>query len=167
MLPLQCKVHYKDLKNIITHIILCFMTALYLVSTMGLGIHECIHEGTKESSILFASKLCRHDNDAGADNSCGMCSCCNGSEGTSGHNHSDNCCTTEIYVVSYDQLSSHGSDEEEIRESAFQTTCEIGPALLAGSDCKLSHYAGINHCSGFIKQIAANRIFIATSQFRI
>lgn len=98
--------------NIFSCLTAIAVTLLYLVSTMGYGVHECIAEGTKDIIVLFGESPCEfvhthsHKSDYG---------------NTSAHHHAHNalcesghcnhhtllhgagCCKTTVYSATQDQ----------------------------------------------------------------
>lgn len=92
------------------------LVALYLVSTMGYGVHECVAEGTKNVILLFGESPCEfvhaHNHSEGC--SCGHCSshdhsCCDAHfSGGCNHRtheaiHNAGCCKTTVFSATQDQ----------------------------------------------------------------
>lgn len=115
-LPLQ------RMKTLMRNIFFMAVALLYVVSTMGYGVHTCTSDGSASLVLLFGESPCEfvhshidehgncithsHPHSSEHHNDCSEhhhndCSehhndCCN-------HSHSDNCCTTDVYVLSQDQ----------------------------------------------------------------
>ena len=108
------------MKNIIRNILFLAVTALYVFSTMGYGVHKCTLEGTASLTILFAENPCWNHGVCGHEAGCsyghhnegkcaesGICSdqkSCEEHDSNS-HSHSGNCCSTDVYVLSQDQTT--------------------------------------------------------------
>lgn len=98
--------------NIFSCLTAVVIMLLYLVSTMGYGVHECTAEGTKDIIVLFGESPCEfvhtHNHTKGYGNSSAhhhahnaLCEkgCCN-------HHtmlHGAECCKTTVYSATQDQ----------------------------------------------------------------
>lgn len=90
---------FAPMRNFVKGVILMAVALLYIVSTMGYGVHSCTVDGTAEVIMLFGETPCEsahseqeHSNSQNCSGSC-----------TSECHHSDNCCSTNVYVVTQDQ----------------------------------------------------------------
>ncbi len=63
------------------------LVGMYLISSMGYGIHECMHKGTKDVVLLFGEIPCQCSHDGHEDEIDGKC------------------CTTTTYTLSHKQLN--------------------------------------------------------------
>ncbi len=102
----------RERSNILSCLTAVVIMLLYLVSTMGYGVHECKAEGTKDIIVLFGESPCEfvhtHNHTSGYDNSSAhnhahnaLCEkgCCN-------HHtmlHGAGCCKTTVYSATQDQ----------------------------------------------------------------
>ncbi len=106
------------MKSIMRNLAFFAVAVMYIVSTMGYGVHRCTADGTASIILLFGETPCEyvhshidshgntythshahdghhHSGDC-ADDHCGKeeCSC---------SHHSSNCCSTKVYVLTEDQ----------------------------------------------------------------
>lgn len=102
------------------------VVAIYIVSTMGYGIHECKHDGTRDVIVLFGETPCEyiHSHVDGKGHlythahhakSCTACACCGetpdtGEPGTAVYHHDGNCCHTTVYSITHDQTLENDVD---------------------------------------------------------
>lgn len=85
--------------------------ALYIVSTMGYGVHRCTADGTASLILLFGESPCEyvhshmdeHGNTYTHSHAPGEHHNCTHHHGENGH---EGCCTTDVYMVSEDQTTS-------------------------------------------------------------
>lgn len=68
------------MRSIMRNMAFMAVALLYIVSTMGYGVHKCSTDGTASLILLFGEAPCNHD-----------------------HHHSDDCCSTNVYVLTEDQ----------------------------------------------------------------
>lgn len=119
------------MKKWISYIVSVIVVGLYLLSTMGYGIHECSVSGTKNMIVLFGESPCEYVHHGKKSQECSCGSCCAGSHaghsaskgechteaihklehcaednGLHGEEHDSNCCTTKTFVLSHDQINS-------------------------------------------------------------
>lgn len=140
------------MKKYISYLLLLVIAGIYVVSTMGYGIHECTHDGTKDVVVLFGETPCEyvhshidenghiytHSHAAGAhgvDCDCASCadiaSCsCGGDHSDGSYLHNGNCCTTTVFALSHDQVNSQN------------TLAEVLPAVFDISI--ISHDSGLS-----------------------
>lgn len=96
------------MKKLAVNILFLSVTLLYIMSTMGVGVHKCATEGTASLIILYGDSPCSraHSHDEGE------CmhhhdghSCCSHKECHSeeSQEHSNDCCSTSVYVITPDQ----------------------------------------------------------------
>ena len=84
------------------------VAVLYIVSTMGYGVHRCSIDGTASLILLFGEAPCEFvHSHMDADGSCYTHSHAPGeqhhSDDCDSHHHSDDCCSTNVYVLTEDQ----------------------------------------------------------------
>ena len=152
------------MKNCISRILMALMVGMYIISTMGYGVHECSHEGTKNMMILFAETPCEiahsGENEASGNR---KCSCCIDASGSL--SHSDDCCNTEVYVLTHDQVASSCTDDVNPVYASLYISVENGGSIIDLSNT--SAFPGVVYSSGFTKCRAISDLHVAFSQFRI
>ena len=104
-------------------ILFIMVAILYVVSTMGYGVHKCNAEGTASLILLFGETPCEyvHSHTDSNGNTYthahhpGNHSCSHGcthhpddQHHTDEHNHED-CCSTSVYVLTHDQNTNDSS----------------------------------------------------------
>ncbi len=118
------------MKKLLSYIFTLTIVAMYIVSTMGYGIHECTHDGTKDVVVLFGETPCEyihshidgdghiyvHSHNPAAHGACALsadsprsCRSC-GCEGKWTYKHDDNCCHTTVYSITHDQTIEDNAD---------------------------------------------------------
>ena len=111
------------MKQIMRDILFIMVAILYVVSTMGYGVHKCNAEGTASLILLFGEAPCEyvHSHTDSNGNTYthahhpGNHSCSHGcthhpddQQHTDEHNHED-CCSTSVYVLTHDQNTNDSS----------------------------------------------------------
>lgn len=100
------------MKSFVKGILFLSVTILYVVSTMGFGVHRCTSDGSASVMLLFGNAPCAYAHSHGEEgyhlHSCDAHSaedhrCAESECGGEEHHHTDDCCTTDIYVVTHDQ----------------------------------------------------------------
>lgn len=120
------------MKRGVANIISIFSAVVYLLSTMGYGVHICDRDGSRNIILMFGETPCEyvhshidasghlfthshsivsrgnslaHSADDFCQDGCPEpgCSCSDASH------HGDNCCKTIVFVLSHDQLNSDNS----------------------------------------------------------
>ena len=100
------------MKNIVRNILFIAVAALYIFCTMGFGVHKCSSEGTASLILLCGSVPCEsvHSHESSSLHNHEESECCHKEEcchtDEFGHSHSNDCCSTNVYIVSYDQTAS-------------------------------------------------------------
>lgn len=115
------------MKNVLKYSVSILLAFMYLLASVGIGIHECSASGTKNIVFFYS------------DNSCEAihCHCACGSHDCHNIKHSKKCCETEFH---------HLSNDYDISQSNFQTQQFI-PTLTACiciSDLYSSNYLSSN-----------------------
>ena len=87
------------MKRIIRDILFIAVALLYIVSTMGFGVHCCSVDGTESLSVLYVENPCSHNHEGHNPSS----ECCHQHGKGCEHSHQEGCCSTEVYVVTQDQ----------------------------------------------------------------
>lgn len=127
-----------QMKTFIRNILFVAVALLYTLSTMGYGIHRCKDDGTASLIVLFGETPCdwvhSHTDEHGntythVHNPQEHGDCGNGCHDTSGlgdssdHNqcngnceHSSNCCSTSVYVLTAPQNT---TEEVEVEAPSF------------------------------------------------
>ena len=153
------------MKNCISRILMSIMVGMYIISTMGYGIHECSHDGTKNMMVLFAETPCEVAHQSSGDGSgAKRCSCCQ-SDLTDSASHNNDCCNTEVYVLTHDQVASSSSEDINPMFASLYICVENGGDIVDHS--KHSAFPGVVYSSGFTKCKGISDLHVAFSQFRI
>ena len=93
------------MKSFVRNILFIAVALLYIVSTMGYGVHKCASDGTASLILLFGETPCEwvhsHIDDEGncythAHNPAEHHGCCHHGEE---QEHDDDCCSTSVYVL--------------------------------------------------------------------
>lgn len=96
--------------------------AMYVVSTMGYGLHECKHDGTRDVVVLFGETPCEyihsHIDDDGHIFTHAHSAACDCGADHSSYEHDGNCCHTTVYSVTADQTVEDSS-------TSFQPSVKI------------------------------------------
>lgn len=113
------------MRKVLSYLFTLVVVAIYIVSTMGYGVHECKLDGTKDIVVLFGETPCEyihshidksghiytHAHDAAGSKTveaqCG-CGCALTADAlaegnTASFEHNDNCCHTTVYSITHDQ----------------------------------------------------------------
>lgn len=94
------------MKSFAKVILVLAVSLLYVVSTMGYGVHRCVVDGTASVVLLFGEAPCdyAHQHEQHGDGECGHrhgeSHDCSSHEN---HEHDGNCCSTSVYVLTQDQ----------------------------------------------------------------
>lgn len=85
------------MKRVLQYISSIFLVSVYLLASVGVGIHECSAAGTRNVVIMLRDKPCEliHQH----------CSC--GSHHCHSKAHSKKCCETHIHHLDHDYNVSH------------------------------------------------------------
>lgn len=75
------------MQKVIRNVFSLLVMLVYMVSSIGFGVHECSAKGTKHILLINSDRSCEQIHD--------HCACNSGSCGVSEHSH--NCCSTEIH----------------------------------------------------------------------
>ena len=95
------------MKRIIRDILFIAVALLYIVSTMGFGVHCCSVEGTESLSVLYVENPCAHKHEGNNPDK----GCAHQHGDGCEHSHQKGCCSTDVYVVTEDQNT---TEEEPI-----------------------------------------------------
>lgn len=120
------------MRKLLSCIVALLVVAIYIVSTMGYGIHECKHDGTKDVIVLFGETPCEyihshvdgkghlytHTHHAKSCTACAAdasCACYGempdtGENEAAGYHHDGNCCHTTVYSITHDQTLENDVD---------------------------------------------------------
>ena len=117
------------MRSIMRNIAFMAVAVLYIVSTMGYGVHRCSTDGTASLILLFGETPCEFAHShMDADGNCYTHSHAPGeqhhAEGCDAHHHSDDCCSTNVYVLTEDQ-------DVNIQENSFALDFHIIDAAPA------------------------------------
>lgn len=150
------------MKRVMTYLCTILLMGVYMLSSMGYGIHQCAFEGSNDVILLFGETPCEyvHSKDG---NLC-VCGLSHTSQdgGCNGSAHDNGCCSTETYVLSQDQVSSTND---------FDYTPFFDYAYIAHNgfgcvdSCESEIYSGVIFPTGFAVKDCA--IHVINSQFRI
>lgn len=95
-----------NMRKIGSYLFILLVVAMYVVSTMGYGIHECKHDGTRDVIVLFGETPCEyihsHVDDTGHIFTHAHTACDCGMDHVV-YEHDGNCCQTTVYSVTTDQ----------------------------------------------------------------
>ncbi len=141
------------MKSFVKSILFLSVTILYVVSTMGFGVHRCTMDGTASVILLFGNTPCAYAHSHGDEgyhlHSCQEHSCQehhgeahNGEEHHQEKHHGDDCCSTDVYVVSHDQTL---ADDNNITPVPFSFDMAI---VHYNSHIEVS--SGVAGCKEFI-----------------
>lgn len=157
------------MKNCISYLFSVIIVGLYILSTMGYGVHECSHNGTKNMMLLFGESPCEHSHSKARAQKCSKCKCCaccgsaKSAEGSA--EHGGKCCTTEVYVLTHDQVNSQNASVDGPEVSDLYAFAEIG-GNCANME-KLAAFSGVVYSTGFTKNTLITDLIVSISQFRI
>ena len=157
------------MKNCISYLFSVIIVGLYILSTMGYGVHECSHNGTKNMMVLFGESPCEHSHSKARAQKCSKCKCCaccgsaKSAEGSA--EHGGKCCTTEVYVLTQDQVNSQNASVDGPAVSDLYAFAEIG-GNCANME-KLAAFSGVVYSTGFTKNTLITDLIVSISQFRI
>ena len=87
------------MKRFIRDILFIAVALLYMVSTMGFGVHSCTADGTESLSVLYVESPCAHEHEGHNPDS----GCPHHHGEDCSHTHQEDCCSTDVYVVTHDQ----------------------------------------------------------------
>ena len=153
------------MKNCISRILMSVMVGMYIISTMGYGIHECSHDGTKNVMVLFAETPCEIAHQSGKEGSAAnRCSCCQ-SDLSDSASHQNGCCNTEVYVLTHDQVASSSAQDINPVFASLYICVENGGSVIDLSNH--SAFPGVVYSTGFTKCKGISDLHVAFSQFRI
>lgn len=120
------------MRKLFSYLFALLVAAIYIVSTMGYGIHECKHDGTRDVIVLFGETPCEyihshvdgkgrlytHAHHTTGCTACAgdaSCACCGemldtGENGAAVYHHDGNCCHTTVYSITHDQTLENDVD---------------------------------------------------------
>ncbi len=157
------------MKNCISYLFSVIIVGLYILSTMGYGVHECSHDGTKNMMVLFGESPCEHSHSKARAQKCSKCKCCaccgSAKSAEESAEHGGKCCTTEVYVLTQDQVNSQNASVDGPVVSDLYAFAEIG-GNCANME-KLAAFSGVVYSTGFTKNTFITDLHISISQFRI
>ena len=151
------------MKKVVSYLFIVLLVGVYILSTMGYGIHQCLAEGSNDVILLFGETPCDYVHSKGGNSASCVCKVSHliSGENCQGSEHDNNCCTTETYVLSQDQVSSNNDyDQTPIFDCIYIPYNDI---LAVSSET--GFFSGIIFSTGFIKGDCA--IHVVNSQFRI
>lgn len=99
------------MKSFVRNILFVAVALLYIVSTMGYGVHKCATDGSASLILLFGETPCEyvhsHMDEEGncythAHNPVDHHGCCGHGDESE---HDDDCCSTSVYVLTHDQTT--------------------------------------------------------------
>lgn len=120
----------------ILNICSALVVVMYLISSMGYGVHECMRSGAKDVVLLFAATPCQCEHDGNGSNSIThthsdyLGCCANTSQSHDGKISGwDSCCTTTTYTLSHKQLNQRVYDEDSKTEYAIPLVAVYNAAV--------------------------------------
>ncbi len=87
------------MKSIMRNLAFVAVAVMYIVSTMGYGVHRCTADGTASVILLFGETPCEYVH-SHMNECCGNHGC---SQECDAARHSSDCCSTNVYVLTEDQ----------------------------------------------------------------
>ncbi len=158
------------MKKWILNICSLLIVGIYLISSMGYGIHECTTSGSKDVILLFGETPCEyvHSNSSSKECNClacndlqrAECDCCSGCG-----QHGDNCCTTVTYVLSQEQINSQQVNIDSMANDAMALVAYCN--LFAESYSTIFPNAVVEYTTGFKNITEPSLQIVAASQIRI
>ena len=143
------------MKGIMRNIAFLAVALMYIVSTMGYGVHRCTTDGTASLILLFGETPCEfvHSHIDSEGNTFthshlpGEHTCpdsCSGehchpaeSDGHSCGEHSSDCCSTNVYVLTEDQNVTNQDNSVALDFQIIQQTPVSADGLLASVPVRL------------------------------
>lgn len=156
------------MKSSIARIFFAVVVGIYLVSTMGYGVHKCSHDGTKNMIVLFGETPCNyaHSSNIAGNNpvACACsCGCASADADAESHEHDAGCCSTEVYVLTQDQVNSQQTEVEIPLISPLYLSADGGICYAEVADQQ--PFSGVVYSTGFTN--VKSGLHIVNSQFRI
>lgn len=111
-----CQLKMKKILHIYLTVILL---GVYMVGTMGFGIHECSTDQTIKVLLLAGEKPCSHTH-----HHSDVCEC--GHE----HTHDASCCNTKVFVVDDPTSASHNTVSIQAPVVDFEALLCVNPLSL-------------------------------------
>lgn len=148
------------MKKMISYLFSVLLVGIYMLSTMGYGVHQCVLEGSNDIIVMFNTTPCEYAHSkSGILKKC-LCETVHGEEGTS---HNNDCCSTETHSVSSDQVNSNNDiDQTPFFDFSYPvhncTETDVVSDFLA--------FAGAVYPTGF-KMPLTGGLHIQNSQFRV
>ncbi|MBR5857161.1 MAG: hypothetical protein IKY70_07795 [Bacteroidales bacterium] len=152
------------MKKAISYLFSILFVGIYILSTMGYGVHKCAVEGTNDVIIMFGTTPCEYAHaNRGLLKGCFCATVHDESNGSEDMQHDGGCCSTETHSVSTDQInSSNDVDQTPFFDFAYAVyDCNLQGVL---SDC--SSFNGVVYSTGF-KMPLTSGIHIKNSQLRV
>lgn len=124
------------MKKIVSYLLMLSVAILYVVSTMGYGIHVCKHDGTQDVIVLFGETPCEfihsHLDGTGYIYTHAHAAACNCGTDHTDYEHDENCCHTTVYSVTPDQtVADNITSLEPSVQLSFTALVPSGIALEA------------------------------------
>lgn len=134
--------HLRRMKSLMRNMAFLAVMALYILSTMGYGVHRCTTDGTAQFILLFGESPCEyvhshidsqgnsytHSHVPGGHHSDSDCDAHHTGECT--HHHNDDgdggCCSTDVYVVTEDQAASDRNFDLEPQMTLLASSVYVG-----------------------------------------
>ena len=143
------------MKSFVKGILFLSVTILYVVSTMGFGVHRCTSDGSASVMLFFGNTPCAYAHSHGEEgyhlHTCDADSAeCHHAHGENeGHNcageeahHDEDCCSTDVYVITHDQTI---TDENNFAapllpfDAAFISHCPLVVEQVGFTSYKETH----------------------------
>ena len=145
------------MKQIMRDMLFIMVAALYVVSTMGYGVHKCDAEGTASLILLFGETPCEYVHHPDSHTCSHGCTHHHDDEQHTGEHSHEGCCSTSVYVLTHDQNTNDSSQWDIPQPQLFAAilwddtmsqvwnSCqmqnqqeECGEAFLLQDDCMLA-----------------------------
>ena len=148
------------MKKIMSYLFSILFVGLYILSTMGYGVHQCALEESNDIIVMFNTTPCEYAHSkSGILKNC-LCEGVHGDEGTS---HDNDCCSTETHTVSSDQVNSNNDIDQT---PFFDFSYSVHNSIVIENASDFLAFAGAVYPTGF-KMPLTSGLHIQNSQFRV
>lgn len=150
------------MKKIISYLFSVLLVGIYILSTMGYGIHQCRLEGSSDVLVMFNMTPCEYAHSKSAVQKC-FCRVVQAESDGTGMGHNDECCTTETYTSSTDQVNSNNDIDQT---PFFDFSYLVHNSTVVKDSSDFLAFAGVVYSTGFQKPLSGG-LHIQNSQFRV
>ena len=167
------------MKQIMRDMLFIMVATLYVVSTMGYGVHKCNAEGTASLILLFGETPCEyvhshtdsngntytHSHFPDSHNCSHGCAHNHDGQPHHGEEHShEDCCSTNVYVLTHDQNTKDSSQWDIPQPRLFAALLWDDTMSQVWSSCQIQSLEDesdemlLPHCVGVQAQLCTFRI---------